>query len=78
MKEWEIIFLDQHGVQNSLVYSGEECPSHEDAARAIRARFFPVMEQADLNDFENRVDSPTEHLLKEKSSVTILGISERS
>lgn len=78
MKEWEITFLDQNGVQSSLAYDADDCPSKEEAAQWIRAKLFPVMAQADLNDLQGRVESPTERVLKEQNSVIILGISEKA
>ena len=78
MKEWEITFLDQNGVQSSLAYSAEERPSKEEAAQWIRAKLVPVMAQADLNDLQGRVESPTERVLKEQNSVIILGVEEKA
>ncbi|MNM85456.1 hypothetical protein D3C81_975710 [compost metagenome] len=71
MKEWEVIFADQKGELTTLQLYSELCPSEEDAARAIRSHLFPVMDELDLNDFQDRSHSPTARWLKEQSGVTI-------
>lgn len=76
MKEWEVIFADQKGEPTSLRLRAEQCPSEEDAARAIRSHLFPVMDELDLNDFQDRAVSPTARWLKEQSGVTITAIHE--
>ena len=76
MKEWEVIFADQKGVLTTLTLRGDLCPSEEDAARAIRSHLFPVMDELDLNDFQDRTISPTARWLKEHSGVTITSIHE--
>ncbi|EKT4466230.1 hypothetical protein QEL93_001622 [Pseudomonas putida] len=78
MKEWEVTFVDQNGVQNSLLYNGEHCPSDEEAARLIRSHLFPVIDELDLNDFQDRSASPTVRWLKEQSGVSITGINPLS
>ncbi|AGZ34169.1 hypothetical protein C4Q28_19980 [Pseudomonas sp. SWI6] len=74
MKEWEVIFADQKGEPTSLLLHSDQCPSEEDAARAIRSHLFPVMDELDLNDFQDRTHSPTARWLKEHSGVTITRI----
>jgi hypothetical protein len=76
MKEWEVIFADQTGEPTSLLLRAEQCPSEEDAARAIRSHLFPVMDELDLNDFQDRTISPTARWLKEQSGVVITSIHE--
>ncbi|MEN5038199.1 hypothetical protein [Pseudomonas sp. TWI929] len=76
MKEWEVIFADQKGVLTTLSLHGDQRPSEEDAARAIRSHLFPVMDELDLNDFQDRTISPTARWLKEHSGVTITSIHE--
>ncbi|WP_286751426.1 hypothetical protein [Pseudomonas sp. UBA2522] len=76
MKEWEVIFADQKGAPTLIVLQAEHRPSEEDAARAIRTRLFPVMDELDLNDFQDRAVSPTARWLKEHSGVTITSIEE--
>ncbi|MBC3482424.1 MAG: hypothetical protein WCC62_07600 [Pseudomonas capeferrum] len=76
MKEWEVIFADQKGEPTSLKLRAEQCPSEEDAARAIRSQLFPVMDELDLNDFQDRAVSPTARWLKEQTGVTITDIHE--
>lgn len=76
MKEWEVIFADQKGAPTSILLQAEHRPSEEDAARAIRTRLFPVMDELDLNDFQDRAVSPTARWLKEHSGVTITSIEE--
>lgn len=77
MKEWEVTFVDQNGVQSSLLYNGEQCPSDEEAARLIRSHLFPVIDELDLNDFQDRSPSPTVRWLKEQNGVSITRIDER-
>ncbi|MFJ3449231.1 hypothetical protein ACIPM0_13520 [Pseudomonas sichuanensis] len=76
MKEWEVRFADQKGEPQSLLLTAEQRPSEEDAARAIRSRLFPLMDELDLNDFQDRSFSPTARWLKEQSGVTITAIQE--
>lgn len=76
MKKWEVIFAKQTGEPESLLLDAEHCPSEEDAARAIRSRLFPIMDQLDLNDFQGRSPSPTARWLKEQNGVTISDIHE--
>ncbi|MBF8748724.1 hypothetical protein E2H86_19745 [Pseudomonas putida] len=76
MKAWEVIFADQKGEPTSLLLRADERPSEEDAARAIRSHLFPVMDELDLNDFQDRTSSPTARWLKEHSGVTISRIQE--
>lgn len=78
MKAWEVIFTNQKGEPSSLVLSADQCPSEEDAARAIRSQLFPVMDAVGLNDFQDRSYSPTARWLKEQSGVIITSISEAS
>jgi len=76
MKEWEVRFADQKGEPQTLLLNAEERPSEEDAARAIRSRLFPLMDELDLNDFQDRSFSPTARWLKEQSGVTITAIRQ--
>lgn len=76
MKEWEVRFADQKGEPQSLLLNAEQRPSEEDAARAIRSRLFPLMDELDLNDFQDRSFSPTARWLKEQNGVTITAINE--
>lgn len=76
MKEWEVRFADQKGEPQSLLLNAEQRPSEEDAARAIRSRLFPLMDELDLNDFQDRSFSPTARWLKEQNGVTITAIGE--
>ncbi|HGM5583304.1 TPA: hypothetical protein ACKP22_005034 [Pseudomonas putida] len=76
MKEWEVIFADQKGVPQSLLLTSEHLPSEEDAARAIRSKLFPLMDELDLNDFQDRKPSPTALWLKEQNGVIITTIHE--
>ncbi|MDR0210264.1 MAG: hypothetical protein LBJ33_14000 [Pseudomonas putida] len=77
MKEWEVTFVDQNGVQSSLLYNGDQRPSDEQAARLIRSHLFPVIDELDLNDFQDRSPFPTVRWLKEQNGVSITGIDER-
>lgn len=74
MKEWEVIFADQKGEPTTLLMHGDQCPSEEEAARAIRSHLFPVMDELDLNDFQDRTQSPTARWLKEQNGVIITTI----
>ena len=74
MKAWEITFVDQKGERTSLPFTAEEKPSFEEAARLIRTRYFPVLDEADLNDFQDRSTSPTVEWLKKENGVEILTI----
>lgn len=76
MKEWEITFVDQKGILNSLTLACDGRPSDEDAALAIRAHLFTVSKELDLNDFEGRTQAPTAKLLEEQHSVKITAITE--
>jgi hypothetical protein len=76
MKEWEVIFADQKGETTTLLLTAEQRPSDEEAARAIRSHLFPVMDELDLNDFQDRSQSPTARWLKEQSGVSITDIRE--
>ncbi|MCC9007040.1 hypothetical protein ABI582_13140 [Pseudomonas sp. SAS7] len=76
MKEWEVTFADQKGEPSTVVLRAELRPSEEEAARAIRSQLFPVMDELDLNDFQDRTISPTARWLKEHSGVTITSIHE--
>ena len=77
MKAWEITFVDQKGERTSLPFTAEHQPSIEEAARLIRTHLFPVMAELDLNDFQDRVTSPTAKWLKEQSGVEITSIAEK-
>lgn len=77
MKAWEITFVDQKGERTSLPFTAEREPSIEEAARLIRTHLFPVMAELDLNDFQDRVASPTAKWLKEQSGVEITSIAQK-
>ncbi|WP_296264456.1 hypothetical protein ACSMEV_10135 [Pseudomonas sp. MLB6B] len=76
MKKWDIIFADQKGELTTLQLTADQRPGEEEAARAIRSSLFPVMDELDLNDFQDRSVSPTARWLKEHSGVTIAEIVE--
>lgn len=78
MKEWDVIFADQKGELTTLHLTADQRPSEEEAARAIRSLLFPVMDELDLNDFQDRSISPTARWLKEHSGVTISEILEHT
>ncbi|MCS5515973.1 hypothetical protein KH389_19610 [Pseudomonas qingdaonensis] len=78
MKAWVITFVDQKGERTSLSFDAEQQPSIEEAARVIRAHLYPVVDKADLNDFEGRVSMPTAEWLKQDSGVEIKEIKEQS
>lgn len=76
MKDWDITFVDQKGEPTSLHYSGEQQPTIEEAARLVRSHLFPVMDELDLNDFQDRASMPTAKWLKEHGGVEITEITE--
>ncbi|MDD2046524.1 hypothetical protein [Pseudomonas putida] len=76
MKAWVITFVDQKGERTSLPFASEQEPSIEEAARLIRTHLFPVMDELDLNDFQDRASMPTAKWLKEQSGVEITAITE--
>ncbi|WP_433885020.1 hypothetical protein [Pseudomonas vranovensis] len=76
MKAWVITFVDQKGERTSLPLAAEHEPTEEEAARLIRTHLFPVMDELDLNDFQDRAESPTARWLKEHSGVEITAITE--
>ncbi|MGE7958057.1 hypothetical protein ACQKQA_15995 [Pseudomonas sp. NPDC089530] len=75
MQKWQIIFVDEHGVQSVEQFDCEQRPSMEQAAQWIRAKLLPVPAELDLNDLEGRTDEPTVKSLKDQHSIQILGIS---
>lgn len=77
MKEWEITFVDQKGECSALILTSATRPTVEEAALYIRGRLFPLLDELDLNDFQDRVDCPTAKLLKEKGGVEITEIREK-
>lgn len=77
MKEWEITFVDQKGECSSRVLSAATRPTVEEAALYIRGLLYPLLDELDLNDFQDRVDCPTAKQLKEKGGVEITEIRER-
>lgn len=76
MRNWEITFVDQKGVPTRLSLACADRPSDEEAARAIRAHLFPVIEKVDLNDFQGRAEAPTAKWLEEQNGVKITAIEE--
>ncbi|MHA6161312.1 hypothetical protein ACX3X6_10530 [Pseudomonas sichuanensis] len=76
MKVWEVRYADQKGEPQSLMLNAKQRPSEEDAAQAIRSHLFPLLDELDLNDFQDRSSSPTARWLKEQSGVTITAIHE--
>ncbi len=78
MKEWVITFVDQKGEPSSVLLASQDRPSIEDAARRVRGHLFPIMDELDLNDFQDRADCPTAKWLKEQNGVEITAINESS
>ncbi|NBA93924.1 hypothetical protein [Pseudomonas sp. R5(2019)] len=76
MKNWDISFVDQKGESRHLPLVSEQRPTVEEAARLIRSSLFPVIGDVDLNDFQDRVPSPTAKWLKEQNGVEITEITE--
>ncbi|BAP44408.1 hypothetical protein NJC40_20400 [Pseudomonas sp. 21LCFQ02] len=78
MKLWAVSYLDKDGVQQRLEIDSQQCPTHEEAARLLRPKLFPVAGELDLNDLEGRASEPTVKTLREQNSVQILSITELS
>lgn len=76
MKDWVITFVDQKGERASLPYTSEQQPTEEEAAHLIRSHLFPIMDELDLNDFEDRALTPTARWLEEHGGVKITKITE--
>ncbi|OLF55072.1 hypothetical protein [Pseudomonas chlororaphis] len=75
MHKWQIVFVDDHGVQSVEQFDCEQQPSMERAAQLIRAKLLPVPAKLDLNDLEGRTDDPTVKSLKDQNSIQILSIT---
>ena len=75
MQKWQVIFVDDHGVQSVEQFDCEQQPSMEEAAQLIRAKLLPVPAELDLNDLEGRTDEPTLKSLKNQNSIQILSIT---
>jgi len=76
MKEWKISFVNKDGELTSMVAKAEARPSMEEAAQLVRSKLYPVSAELDLNDFQDRVVSPTAKTLKTQHSVEITRIDE--
>ncbi|AJO77466.1 MULTISPECIES: hypothetical protein [Pseudomonas] len=74
MQKWQIVFVDDHGVQSVEQFDCEQQPSMERAAQLIRAKLLPVPAELDLNDLEGRTAEPTVKNLKYQHSIQILSI----
>ncbi|WP_321848643.1 hypothetical protein [Pseudomonas paraveronii] len=75
MQNWQITFVDDHGVQSVERFACERKPSLEDAAHLIRDKLVPVAAELDLNDLDGRKPEPTVKILKDQNSIQILDIS---
>ena len=75
MQNWQVTFVDDHGVQSVEQYSCAQKPSLEDAAQMIRAKLLPIPALLDLNDLDGRIAEPTVKSLKDQNSIQILDIS---
>lgn len=75
MQNWQVTFVDDHGVQSVEQFACEQKPSPEDVAHMIRAKLLPVAAKLDLNDLEGRTDEPTVKSLKTQNSIQILSIT---
>ena len=76
MKKWQIAFIDEHGQKLNLEIDAEQCPDKEEAARHVRAYYRPVLEKADLNDFDNRAAEPAAKALKELNAMEIVSVTQ--
>ncbi len=77
MQQWQVTFVDDHGVKTVECFDCEQEPSLEEAARLVRAKLLPVPAKLDLNDLEGRASDPTVKSLKEQNSIQILGITRQ-
>ena len=75
MQQWQVTFVDDHGVQAIECFDCEREPSLEEAALIVRAKLLPVPAALDLNDLEGRATDPTVKSLKEQNSIQILSIT---
>ncbi|WP_262387739.1 hypothetical protein [Pseudomonas gessardii] len=75
MQNWQVTFVDDHGVQSVEQFAFEQKPSLEDAAQMIRAKLLPIPAKLDLNDLDGRIAEPTVKSLKDQNSIQILDIS---
>nr|WP_180202578.1 hypothetical protein [Pseudomonas sp. SbOxS1]NYU02039.1 hypothetical protein [Pseudomonas sp. SbOxS1] len=75
MQKWKVTFVDDHGELIDEVFECEECPSHEKAAKLIKARFLPVAAELDLNDLEGRTSDAGVKSLKAQNSIEIRSIT---
>ncbi|MBH3422900.1 hypothetical protein AO268_25075 [Pseudomonas sp. ICMP 8385] len=75
MQNWQVTFVDDHGVQSVEQFACEQKPSLEDAAQMIRAKLLPIPAKLDLNDLDGRIAEPTVKSLKDQNSIQILDIS---
>ena len=76
MKVWEITYTDKSGAPACLQTTADQQPTYEEAARLIRSHLFPVIDEIDLNDYQDRTAAPTGTWLEENSGVKILSIVE--
>ena len=76
MQKWKVTFVDDHQEQMEEVFESEERPSHEQAAKLIRARRLPVVAVLDLNDMEGLTEDPTVKSLKTQNSIEILDVTK--
>ncbi|WP_095110869.1 hypothetical protein [Pseudomonas sp. Irchel 3E20] len=74
MQKWNVTYVDDHGEPNVEVFECVGPPSHEEAAKLIRARLFPALDALPLNDLEGRTDDPTLKSLKEQNSIEIISV----
>lgn len=76
MKKWQIAFIDEHGQPLNLQVDADQRPDQEEAARHVRAYYRPVLEKADLNDFDNRAAQPAVKALKDMNAMEIISVTE--
>ena len=75
MQNWQVTFVDDHGVQSVEQFTCDQKPSLEDAAHMIRNKLVPIAAELDLNDLDGRIAEPTVKSLKDQNSIQILDIS---
>ncbi|WNW10917.1 hypothetical protein RRX38_07030 [Pseudomonas sp. DTU_2021_1001937_2_SI_NGA_ILE_001] len=78
MKQWAVSYLDKDGVQQRLTMDSLQQPTHEEVARLLRPKLYPLATELDLNDLEGRSVEPTVKTLKDYNSVQIISITEVS
>ncbi|MFG2622485.1 hypothetical protein ACGFXC_33185 [Streptomyces sp. NPDC048507] len=76
MRQWEVVFTDGGDEPVSVWMRADEKPSEEEAAGAIRAQLFPIVDDLHLDDPQAADCASTARWLREQAGVTITWIGE--